>query len=465
MDEKIKTKSLKLFLAFLGAMVVMTFVSRGIYANNLPRVSAVSMTNQALSQTVKCSGSLETSRNQPVLIPPELLISEVYVKPGDALKAGDLLLQFDMEYLSEKIAALEAELQAEQKSNPDFYQSEKETPIFTQPGLRISEICVKAGDTVAVGDILMKLDFHYLLDYINQLEADLNASLLTRDSYNQAEDYRSAEILNYSIEEKQKTLQKYRDIYAYSGVIYCQNPGVITSVAAVTGGMTGETAIFIVSENPEISYAVQEKQSRLAEYRLLAEQNACIQSQSDGIVTDVHVHAGEFSANTSAFLMADSLTGLYFSANITEEDARLLSVGDLVNLSFRNGRIQKGECKITSVMPAEANGMYRIEIPMEQSELTYGEIGQLTVNILSEERYDLIPLDAIHTEDMQKYIFVIEEREGFLGTEFHVKKRIVNVVGQNDRYAAIRDSGISTSDKIVGYSTKDLSDGQTVRMA
>ena len=160
--------------------------------------------------------------------------------------------------------------------------------------------------------------------------------------------------------------------------------------------MTGETAIFIVSENPEVSYAVQEKQSRLAEYRLLAEQNACIQSKSDGIITEVHVKAGEFSASTSAFLIADSLTGLYFSANITEDDAKLLSVGDLVNLSFRNGRIQQSECKITSIMPGESDGTYRIKIPIEQSELTYGEIGQLSVNILSEERYDLIPLDAIH---------------------------------------------------------------------
>ena len=58
----------------------------------------------------------------------------------------------------------------------------------------------------------------------------------------------------------------------------------------------------------------------------------------------------------------------------------------------------------------------------------------------------------------------IEEREGFLGTEFHVKKRFVNVVGRNDRYVAIQDSGLSSSHKIVNYSTNNLADGQTVRM-
>ncbi|MDE7121175.1 MAG: hypothetical protein K2O42_03340, partial [Oscillospiraceae bacterium] len=109
--------------------------------------------------------------------------------------------------------------------------------------------------------------------------------------------------------------------------------------------------------------------------------------------------------------------------------------------------------------------MYQIEIPVEESGLVYGEIGQLSVNVLSEERYDLIPLDAIHIENMQKYIYIIEEREGFLGTEFHVKKRTINVIGQNDRYVATRDSGLSASDKIVGYSTKDLTEGLTVRIA
>ncbi|MDE7120611.1 MAG: biotin/lipoyl-binding protein [Oscillospiraceae bacterium] len=131
MNEKIKAKSLKSFLLFLATMFVMTFVSRGIYANSIPRVSAVSVTNQALSQTVECSGTLETNRNQPVLLPPELLISEVYVKPGDKVKAGDLLLRFDTGYLSEKITDLEAEIQAEQESNSDFYQSKNEIPIFT----------------------------------------------------------------------------------------------------------------------------------------------------------------------------------------------------------------------------------------------------------------------------------------------------------------------------------------------
>ncbi|MDE7120612.1 MAG: hypothetical protein K2O42_00415 [Oscillospiraceae bacterium] len=85
---------------------------------------------------------------------------------------------------------------------------------------------------------MIKLDYDYF-DYINQLETSFNANLLTRDSYEQEEDYRNAEILTYSIEEQQKTLQKYLDIFNCDGIIYCQNSGIITSVAATTGGMTG----------------------------------------------------------------------------------------------------------------------------------------------------------------------------------------------------------------------------------
>lgn len=101
---------------------------------------------------------------------------------------------------------------------------------------------------------------------------------------------------------------------------------------------------------------------------------------------------------------------------------------------------------------------------MPPSEVTIGEIGQMSVKVMSDKRYDCIPLEAVHENGDQHYVYLVEESEGFLGTEYHISVRNVVVAWQNDSYAAVQDSGLTSEDKIVIYTNKELYDGQVVRM-
>lgn len=470
MDEKLslKAKALKFFLLFLAAMIVLTFVSRGIYVYRLPRVSASNAENQSLSFTVNCSGILESSVKLPVVTLPDLRIAEVCVKSGDTAEAGDKLLQFDTGYLEETIRKLEAEIGSEIESNPDLYTEARKIPVFTQPGLRISEVCVKRGASVNSGDILLRFDRTYLNEYICRLEAEMESDILTREDYYAAESYSAAEILTYSIDEKQRQLDKYLSISANGGAVYSDISGIITDVRAETGGLTDDAAVFLITDESEescVSYYIKEKQRRLEEYRQLLAQGAAVFVKTDAEISEVLVSAGGFTNESAAFLIADMTDGLYFSANISEEDTKRISVGDMVTLSFRNGNIRLENCEIASIASTDTEGVYRLEIPLEKSELTVGEIGQLTVTAMSAERYICVPLEAVHTETGQSCVYIIEEKEGFLGTEYYVKKQNIRIAEQNERYAAVEDSGINESDSIVTYATKDLYDGDTVRMA
>lgn len=469
MDEKLslKTKILKYFLLFLAAMLVMTFVSRGVYTYRLPRVSASYAKNQSLSFTVNCSGTLESSVKLPVVTLPDLRIAEICVKPGDNAEAGDKLLQFDIDYLEETIRRLEAEIESEIENGSDLYNEARKIPVFTQPGLRVAEVCVKRGDTVNSGEILLRFDFTYLNEYIYRLQAEIDADILTREDYYASESYNAAEILSCSIDEKQRQLDKYLSISENGGVLYSDVSGIITEVRAETGGLTDDTAAFLMTDVSEgcISHSIEEKQRRLEEYRQLLEQGAAVYVKTDAEISEVLVSAGGFTNESAAFLIADMAEGLYFSANISEEEAKRISVGDMVTLSFRNEKIRLENCEIASIASADAEGVYRLEIPLERSELTVGEIGQLTVTVMSEERYICIPLEAIHTETGQSCVYIVEEREGFLGTEYHVKRKNIHIAEQNERYAAVEDSGIKETDSIVTYATKELYDGETVRIA
>lgn len=346
MKEKItyKSKAMKLFLLFLAAMGIMSLVSRGIYASRIPKVSTISMVNRALSFKVECSGTLETS---------------------------------------------------------------KEFPVFALPDLRIREICVRQGDKVEAGDVLIRFDSEYLEDYIKRLENELETDRLTRLDYGNAQAWNSIKILDISMNAKKEKLEKYKE---------------------------------------------------------LLENKAELQSGTNGVITDVRVKSGDITGETAVLLLADASADLHFSADISKEDTERISVGDLVTLQFRNGKITMNNCEISAINAVDNKDFFQLEIKMEPSELTIGEIGTMAITVLSEQKYDCIPIEAVHTDSMKSYVYVLEESEGFLGTEYHAVKKDIDIADKNESYAAVENSGISRNDKIVSFSNKDIFDGDIVRI-
>ena len=53
---------------------------------------------------------------------------------------------------------------------------------------------------------------------------------------------------------------------------------------------------------------------------------------------------------------------------------------------------------------------------------------------------------------------------GILGKEYYVERLKVNVVDQNDRYAAIEGAAIGADTQIVISSSKELKQGESVRL-
>lgn len=346
MDEKqnsIRTKALKYFLRFLLAMIVLTFVSRAVYAYRLPRVSVTSMKSSALDYHVEAYGTVQTT---------------------------------------------------------------KELPLYAVPELRVSEVCVKVNDIVAEGDVLLKYDTAYLKDYIAKLSRQIEIDTLTRSDYYSAQAWNSAKILTFQIEEEQKKLEAYQK---------------------------------------------------------LLDDGAVMTSTLDGKISNVNVIAGNLTEETAGFLIADLSQNLYFTAEITAEESELIFPEDLVDIKFRNGKISLSDCEIRSVNKV-SDDAYEVEISIDSSEVAIGEIGLMSVKVTSDERYDCIPLEAIHKKGDQHYVYLVTESEGFLGTEYHISVRNVHITEQNENYAAVQNSGLTSEDMIVNYTNKELYEGQVVRM-
>ena len=79
------------------------------------------------------------------------------------------------------------------------------------------------------------------------------------------------------------------------------------------------------------------------------------------------------------------------------------------------------------------------------------------------EIYDyVVPLKALHNEG-GNCVYVLEEKNGILGTELSVRSLTVRLLEQNEDYAAIADELLTGDIKIVTESDKELSNGIAVK--
>ncbi|MDE5746952.1 MAG: hypothetical protein K2I21_05175, partial [Acetatifactor sp.] len=96
------------------------------------------------------------------------------------------------------------------------------------------------------------------------------------------------------------------------------------------------------------------------------------------------------------------------------------------------------------------------------------ELGQQVTlkNTWQSEKYDMVvPLSALHRdENNSSFVYTLRQENGILGVEWHVVKLYVEVLDQNDRYAALASSSLSPDKAIILTTTADLKENAVVRV-
>ena len=111
MEVDKRKRVLKGFGVFLGGMLVLTLVSRGIYAEGLARESVEVPERMAVGHVVEVSGNVKQSRELAVNVAEGLRVREVFVIPGDRVEAGSELFALDLDFLEERIRDKERDVE------------------------------------------------------------------------------------------------------------------------------------------------------------------------------------------------------------------------------------------------------------------------------------------------------------------------------------------------------------------
>lgn len=204
-------------------------------------------------------------------------------------------------------------------------------------------------------------------------------------------------------------------------------------------------------------------QGEIADLNDVKSSQGCVTAKADGYVSEILVATGQRTADTAAMLLADTTSEYMFRFGILKEQSKYVQLGDSVELSLNSADHKKVTVTADYIEENTAGG-YDVTCRLGDAKAPIGSYGVAKRTVQGEMYPGAVPIDAILEENKVYYLFTVNEKTGILGKEYYVERLKVNVVDQNDRYAAIEGAAIGADTQIVIFSSKELQQGESVRL-
>lgn len=249
---------------------------------------------------------------------------------------------------------------------------------------------------------------------------------------------------------------------AYEDAVLAANEAAVTAGRAVAAAGISDASDSTLAVG-EIT--VEQMELQLEKLGRLLEADGRICAPSDGLITEIAVNIGERTVDTPAVRMADLTKGYRFTAELTKEQETYIGAGDEVTLTDSR-RNQLEQLAVESVAAdGENEGVYEISVPLPDDTLELGAAAVLDYSSPSQTYAICVPLAALHLDERnQPYVLTYDEQDSVLGKELRARKVSVNILDQNESYAALADGSISSQDEVIVSADKAVDDGSRIRL-
>jgi len=194
-------------------------------------------------------------------------------------------------------------------------------------------------------------------------------------------------------------------------------------------------------DNSVINYELQD----------LAIKYATLTSPIAGVVVDItQPNSGiNITPSSASFLIIDP-NSIYFRSKIDQEDVSKIKVGDKTTIKLDSFPEKTFDSEIEYIaftqIAGESNTMYelRFKFPKENDNLQYrlGMDGDAVISLREVENALIIPVESLHQENGQIYVFVKENNST------NMSKKYIKTGIETDTFIEILE-GLSENDQIV----------------
>ena len=407
-----RNKVLKSIGIFLIVAVLCTIISRGLYVASIADVTLKEPNARVLNHDIETSGMIEQKRKIVVLTEADQIVTDIYVKEGQKVKSGDPLFSIDLDYLKQQI---------------DVMKNERKQLGYQIEDAKNQEEDKKKQDNLNRGQA--KDNYDYLVDkWETQIAKDAEAVESAKEAY---ENSLKQETEDGS--ETQQLLAEWEEAQAQYEADIAQRDGELFEAGQTveSSQLTGEDS----TSEEQLKLQREQIDMKMEGLNLLASQEGKV--LSDTLNADEAKHITEQSQATMRG------TG---------------SSGEEVVLT---------DVKIQSIKEKkDAENDSAFEVVLESAEPLFEEGANVSVEIKNPSKeYEIcIPLEALHTDGVDKYaVYITEEQDTLIGKELTVRKVPVKILDKDAEFAAIENDTLSNQQKIIVSCEKAIEEGMTVK--
>lgn len=411
----------------LAAMFLFTIISRATDSITVAKVSVSSPASRKIQYTISAEGRAEKNQEISVLTQPDILVRSVMVNVGQRVEKGDVLAVLDLAHLKEQMTDVLGEKRALELQNQALEQNRRQEQQSKQ----------KAAARA-------KSDYNQLVQKNNRAIQKARASL------NQAQRaYKKGKITLAALSEQKNALAELRKTAEAEEQ---------TAKRAMEDAKAAPAADYTDDINDITIQKLNQKMNKLS---ALKKGKGLIKAPKGGVITAVLTGVGQKTLDTAIFTMTDDKAGLNFIGQIAPQDAKHISVGDVVALKSASNQV---EAAVTSMELDENKEFMNVTALLPADTFSLGETISMTLVQESENYPCTLPLTAIYDDSGKKYILAAETEDTVLGKQQVARKIGVKVLEQNDSYAALESDGIKEDSKIITDTESFVKAGDRVRL-
>ena len=471
-SNKKRKKAPVIIAVIIIILIVVRLVSCAFSGNAGVMVSTTNAFRGDIEENVSTSGKVASEEKKVLFAPVSGRLNEINVAAGDAVKAGDVLMTYDMDQMEERLQ--EAALQ-QSKSNASYNSTMTEN---SKSNAKLNE----ANTNLAVLDQQLTDYKAYLKDLEDKLSKSQRETQrqLSEESYNLSR--KSAdlnkELQNGVTADRAKEINKeLQDISsnqarnAYVQSIANSSDYVVdmqNEIAAVKEHITecetykaqmesqkGTSESTILNGYQSQAYAADKDLAQLTYEEAEKQYNAAkegIVADFDGIVTECTGVSGASVAEGAQLLTLESSRDVKVTFDASKSDVAKLEIGQKVDVTISGNKYEGEIAKINRMAALNASNtpMVGVEVHLTNPDdkIILGLDAKLTVHTDSAQDTLLIPVEAINADKNGDFLYVVENGM--------VVKRPVTCGISSDEYTEILE-GVTEEDQIIVSSLTGIS--------
>ena len=482
-----KAKLIRILAGFFALMLLFTFLSRAADSVNVAQVEIKTVQNQVITHEVTGTGKVLGTRERAVFTQEGQKVQQVYVQEGQTVKKGDILLKFSEKYLEKTIKEKQDSIKVLQGKIDDLISAQSVNQQKKNNDLSSAQenynSAVSSGNySVKTAQNEAAIARQRLLDYYAQRDAQKD-NVPDEDKFSDSSEFddpvntdntgnaadpgnNTSDNTNNSDGQDNSQEQTLIDDVrakeqAVNDAMISRSKDVQSAGQAVRDAQIGDASDSTL-ENTQTELETAQKELEILQ-KVLARKGK-VKAPCDGVIKSLNAVTGSQTGAEAAIVLYETKGTFRFQTDVSKDDLKYIKTGQTATLKGADdNEIENAE--IESVKEDSNNeDQYILSITVPKGTLSIGDTAEFTISQDAGSFNACVPLSALYEENGRYYVYVTDTQNTVLGDVMIARKTYVNVKDKNTSTAALDDGSLSSDQKIVISTDREISNGSRIRL-